>query len=354
VRSFERPPQSLTLDFDAVDDPCHGQQQLALFHGFYDQYQYLPLVISCAETKQVLRVALRHGTAHAALGADDDLVEIVARLRQAWPDLRLHVRGDAGFAVPRLYELCERLELDYSFGLASNPVLQRASDDLLQQAVQQYTQTGQPQRLFTQLLYRAKSWKNPRRVVVKAECHRPGTNRRFVVTNRPGAAVLPEAAYDEYAQRGESENRNKELKCDLAADRLSCHRFLANYFRLCLHGAALNLLVQLRAVVAAPPALRAWGQAGAEDVPVADPDLPVAALTGVERRRYHNYRQRLDPLGEGHLPTWQMLLIKVAGQVLQSARRILVRLPAHWPHLHYFRHVCERIRAWRPPLPAPL
>jgi len=354
MRSFARPPRSLTLDFDAVDDPCHGQQQLALFHGFYDQYQYLPLVISCAETKQVLRVALRHGSAHAALGADDDLLEIVTRLRQAWPDVRLHVRGDAGFAVPRLYELCERLELDYSFGLASNPVLQRASDDLLQHAVQQFEETGQPQRLFTQLPYRAKSWPNPRRVVVKAECQRPGTNRRFVVTNRPGAAVLPAAAYDEYAARGESENRNKELKCDLAADRLSCHRFLANYFRLCLHGAALNLLVQLRAVVADPPALRAWGQAGAERVPVADPALPVAALTGVERRRYHNYRQRRDPLGAGHLPTWQMLLIKVAGQVLQSARRILVRLPARWPHLHYFLHVCERIRAWRAPRCVPL
>ncbi len=354
LRSFAHPPGSLTLDFDAVDDPCHGQQQLALFHGFYDQYQYLPLVISCAETKQVLRVALRHGTAHAALGADDDLVEIVTRLRQAWPDVHLHVRGDAGFAVPRLYELCERLELDYSFGLASNPVLQRASDDLLQQAVQQFAQTGQPQRRFTQLLYRANSWPNPRRVIVKAECHRPGTNRRFVVTNRPGAAVLPEAAYDEYAARGESENRNKELKCDLAADRLSCQRFLANYFRLCLHGAALNLLVQLRAVVAAPPALRTWDESDAERVPVADPGLPVAALTGGERRRYHNYRQRQDPLGQGHLPTWQRLLIKVAGQVLQSARRILVRVPAHWPHLSYFRHVCERIRAWRPALPAPL
>jgi hypothetical protein len=354
VRSFERPPQRLTLDFDAVDDPCHGQQQLALFHGFYDQYQYLPLVISCAETKQVLRVALRHGTAHAALGAEDDLREIVTHLRQAWPDVHLHIRGDAGFAGPRLYELCEQLEVDYSFGLPSNAVLHRASDDLLRQAVQQYEQTGQPQRLFTQRLYRAQSWKKARRVIVKAECHRPGTNRRYVVTNRPGAAVLPAAAYDEYVERGESENRNKELKCDLAADRLSCHRFLANYFRLYLHAAALNLLVQLRAVVAEPPALRAWDEPDAERVPVADPELPVAALAGAERRRYHNFRQGFDPLGQGHLPTWHRLLIKVAGQVFQSARRILVRVPAQWPHLHHFVRVCERIRAWRAPHPVPL
>jgi len=63
--------------------------------------------------------------------------------------------------------------------------------------------------------------------------------------------------------------------------------------------------------------------------------------------------QHVAQFDQGHLPTWQMLLIKVAGQVLQSARRILVRVPAHWPYLHYFRHVCERIRAWRPPWPAP-
>jgi len=137
IRSFATPPHELTLDFDALDDPCHGQQQLALFHGFYDQYQYLPLAISCAETKQVLRLALRHGTAHAALGADDDLAEMVTRLRQAWPDVRIQVRADAGFAVPRLYELCERRELDYSFGLSTNAVLQRASEGLLQQAVTQ-------------------------------------------------------------------------------------------------------------------------------------------------------------------------------------------------------------------------
>jgi len=158
---------------------------------------------------------------------------------------------------------------------------------------------------------------------------------------------LPQATYDAYAERGESENRNKELKCGLAADRLSCHRFVANYFRLCLHGVALNLLVQLRRVVADPPALRAWDEADPERVPVADPGLPVAALAGVERRRYHNYRQRRDPLGQGHISTWQTLLIKVAGEVIQSARRILIRLPAHWPHLPYFRHVCDRLAQWR-------
>jgi hypothetical protein len=362
IRSFDQAPAFLTLDLDAVDDPCHGQQQLALFHGFYEQYQYLPLVISCAQTKQVLWCALRPGNVHAALGADDDLEYIVTRLRAAWPDVVLHVRGDAGFGVPWMYAVGERLQLLYTFGLSANAVLKRAADPLLQLAVEQFEQTREGQRRFTQFRYRAGSWKNPRHVVVKAECNRIGTNLRCVVTNRPGAALLPDAAYDEYAERGESENRNKELKCGLSADRLSCERFLANYFRLMLHAAALNLLVRLRAVVSDPPTLMAhddpaWPhltpQQRGNYVPVDDPTLSPAALAAPERRRYQNYRRRKDPLGQGQVETWRLMLIKVAGEVIQSSRRILIRISSHWPYLPWFREVHRRLDELRGCIPVP-
>lgn len=358
IASFDAPPAALTLDIDAWDDACHGAQQLALFHGYYNQYQYFPLTISCAETKQLLWTALRPGNMHAALGGDDDLEFVVTRLRAAWPDVHIHVRGDAGCGVPWMYAACERLRIDYSFGLSANALLKRISDPLLAEAVAQFEQSGQPQRLFTQLIYRAASWKHPRRVIVKAECNAIGTNRRFIVTNRPGAATLPQAAYDEYAERGESENRNKELKQGVVADRLSCHRFVANYFRLQMHAAALNLMVRLRRLVADPPTLTAHDDphAAANDpqrVPVRDPSLPAVALQREERRRYHNYRRRKDPLGEGHLATWRTLLIKLAAQVVQSVRRLLIIIPAAWPHRAWFTHVCERIRAATgPPSPA--
>lgn len=347
LASFDVPPTSLTLDLDAWDDPCHGDQQLALFHGYFDQYQYFPLTFSCAQTKQILWTALRPGNMHAATGADDDLEYIVTRLRAAWPDVHIHVRGDAGCGVPWMYAVCERLQLNYTFGIAANATLKKASDALLQEAVERFEQTGQPQRLFTQMLYRASSWKHYRRVIVKAECNALGTNRRFIVTSRAGAAVLPEAAYDDYAMRGESENRNKELKEGVIADRLSCHRFVANYFRLQVHAAALNLLVRLRRVVADPPPLTTWDQPHAEQVPVTDPTQPIEALQGRDRRRYHNYRRRLDPLGEGHLSTWRTLLIKVAGEVIQSARRLRVILPASWPHLKWFAQACQHIAHFR-------
>jgi hypothetical protein len=333
IASFATPPLQLTFDIDAVDDPAHGSQQLVLFHGYFDQYQYLPLVLTCADNDQVVMVSLRHGTAHAALGADDDVEYLVGRLREVWPDVHIHVRGDAGCGVPWMYEVCERLGIAYTFGLSANAVLQRETEDFLAETVRRFEQTGQPQRRFTGFWYQAGTWERPRWVIAKAEAHAPGTNRRFIVSNRPGARTWIEPTYDDYALRGESENRNKELKRDLAMDRLSDHRFKANYFRLYLHAAALNLLVRLRREIADPP-------------PVPPEGVPATALGGAARQRYHRLRRQRDPLGEGQPWTWRTLLIKVAASVVVSTRRVVVLLSGSWPHGDYYRqvsaHVCRR------------
>jgi hypothetical protein len=338
IAGFGRPPRHLTFDLDAIDDPAHGHQQLTFWHGYYDQNQYLPLVITCADNDQFVMLSLRHGSAHAALGADDDLEYLVKRLRQVWPDVVIEVRGDAAFGVPWMYAACERCDVYYSFGLSSNPALQRRSDDLLtravsgwereRQAAQQEGRAAVPQRLFTGFWHQAASWRQPRWVIAKAEAHAQGTNRRFVVSNRPGAAVLAEATYDAYAGRGESENRNKEFKCDLAMDRLSDHRFLANYFRLYLHALALNLLVRFRRRVALPISRRP----------------AQAAATEAQRRRHFRQRRQQDPLGQGQPWTWRSLFLKVAAEVTVSCRRIVVRLSSCWPHLELFHQACERLQ----------
>ena len=169
LASFDEPPRRLTFDIDTFDDPTHGDQQLTFFHGYYEQYQYQPRLITCAQNDLVVMACLLHGTAHAALGADDDLEYLVGRLRAKWPDVVIELRGDSGMAVPAMYDVCERLDVQYTFGLRLNPVLQRRSDALLAEAVEQYEQTGQPQRLFTAFWYQAGSWALPRWVVVKAE-----------------------------------------------------------------------------------------------------------------------------------------------------------------------------------------
>lgn len=334
IASFEVPPTELTLDIDPFDDPTHGQQQLTMFHGYYGQFQYLPRAITCAENDLVVMICLLFGTAHASLGAADDVEYLVGRLRTAFPGVRIRLRADSGFGVPAMYQVCERLEIDFTIGIGMNATLKNWSDSLLAHCVEQFERTGEPQREFCAFWYQAGSWPAQRWVVLKCEAHAQGTNRRAVVTNRPGAFVLPGAAYDAYADRGESENRNKELKCGLAADRLSDHRYMANLFRLYLHAAAHNLLVRLRRLVADPPA------------EIAPQDVPVEALTGRARRRQHNERRRRDPLGEGQPCTWRTRLFKVAARITVRARRVLVELSGSWPYLAHYRRVSDQVIAF--------
>jgi hypothetical protein len=331
LESFDKPPARLTFDLDGFDDPAHGAQQLTLFHGYYGQNQYFPLIITNADTGLVVMVALRHGTAHAALGADEDLEYLVSRLRQQWPDVDIEVRADSGFGVPRMYEVCERLGIWYTFGIGMNSRLKQASDELLAQAVAQYEQTHEKQRLFTALSYQAQTWDRARSVVIKAECHVAGTNRRAVVTNRAGALIVPQGVYGDYIQRGESENRNKELKIDLCGDRLSDHRFMANLFRLCLHALALNLLIRLRSALPDRPAPDDASRAPRpRPAPVPDAEAPHPP-TGAELRR-------------AQPATWRLRLIKVAAEVIVSARRVLVRLSSAWPSLPTWRLVLQRVQ----------
>ena len=342
IDSFATPPRSLTFDLDAVDDPAHGNQQLTFWHNYYDQNQYLPLVISCAENDLLVSLSLRHGSASAALGADDDLEYVVTRIRAAWPDVVISVRADAAFGIPTMYQVCERLRLSYSFGLQGNAVLKRRTQELLDRALaawqaerqqaREQERAAQPVRLFDGFWYRAGTWEHSRFVVAKAEANEQGSQRRFVVSNRPGAPLLPEPTYDEYAARGESENRFKEGKCDLHLDRLSDHRFCANYFRLYLHALALNLLVRMRRLVALP-------EPQAEE----RPEVPREAAAGEQRRRQFNQRRRRDVLGEGQPATWRQQVIKVAVRLSSSARRVVIRVSSEWPYLEQFRQLTRRL-----------
>jgi hypothetical protein len=338
VSSFDQPPREVTLDIDVYDDATHGAQQLTLFHGYYKQYQYLVRPITCAENDAVVLPVLLYGTADVALGLGEDLERIVRALRDRFPEVLIRIRADSGYSKPWLYRLCERLEIEYTIGLGMNPVLKRNSEELLEKAILQQEETGLSQRLFTGFEYQASSWQQPRWVVVKCEANSQGTNRRAVVTNRPGGRTLPQGVYDEYSERGESENRNKELKCELSADRLSDHRYMANCFRMFLHCLANNLLVSLRREIADPPMEDTSGDYLQEDVA-----LPVEASLGRTRRRHFNRRRQADPLGEGHACTWRMRLIKVAARIEVRARGVRVLLSGSWPFLDHFRDVGQAL-----------
>lgn len=296
-------PDRVTLDLDPTDDPTHGHQQLSLFHGYYDQHQYFPMVISEPTTKHVFLVWLRPGAVHAATGADDDLMRVVGKLRAARADMAIHARGDCAFGVPWMYEVCEKTPgITYTFGLAANRRLQAIAGSLMERAVAQYEQTKTKQRLFMAFEYQAESWLHPRTVIAKAECHAAGTNLRFIVTNIPTVGdEQAQQRYDDYIQRGESEQRMDELKNGLSMDRLSCHRFMANFWRLLLHTAAYNLLNAVRDHADLPPVLR-----------------------------------------EGQPCTWRTHLIKVGATIVQSTRRVLVLIASQWPWWPLYQKVSNR------------
>lgn len=346
IESFDEPPGRLTLDIDTFDDPAHGAQQLVMFHGHYDQYQYQPRVITCANNDMTIMPCLLYGSAPAALGAADDIEYLVTRLRAVWPDVDLELRADSGFGTPEMFDALERLGLWYSVGFGMNAVLNRNSQDLLDEAVKDFEKTGENQRRFISFDYQTRSWPDQRRTIVKCEVNAIGTNRRAVVTNRLGANLLPGATYEEYVDRGESENRNKELKCGLKTDRLSDHRYMANLFRLFLHVQAQNLLVRIRREIASPPDISTSdvGASGVEPV-------PAEALTGRARKQFANLRRREDPLGEGHPATWRTRVIKVAAEVVERARCIRVKVSSTWPYLSHLSAISAAAIAITPSQP---
>jgi len=239
-----RPPGEIILDIDTTDDPAHGAQQLALFNGFYDQHMYHPLLVFEGTSGDLLAALLRPGNASASRNACAVLKRLIDGIRARWPKVRIILRADGGFATPGLYELCEAEHLRYVIGFMTTQPLKRRNLKNLRAARKQFRQKNSKVRLFSDTFYRARSWDKRRRIIMKTEVSAEGDNERFVVTNFDRE---PGAVYDFYAQRGEVENQMiKELKLDVKADRLSCHRFSANQFRLLLHAFAYCLWQRLR------------------------------------------------------------------------------------------------------------
>jgi Transposase DDE domain group 1 len=237
-------PKRILLDFDATDDPAHGEQEGTYYHGYYEEHIYHPLLVFDGETGQLITAVLRPGNTHASRGALTILKRIVGRLREVWDGVEIEIRADAGFAVPEVYDYCEKEGIGYTIGLISNPRLEEIAQDLLERAERESeAKAAEKVRLVSSASYRALSWERARRVVYKAEVLEKGQNTRFVVTSRSDE---PEKLYDWYVGRGEAEGWIKDFKRALKADRLSCHRFFANQFRLILHAAAYWLLDALR------------------------------------------------------------------------------------------------------------
>ena len=296
----------ITIDLDPTDDPTHGQQEFTFFNGHYDTWCYLPVVATVtfdAEAEQyAVAAVLRPGNAPASLGACGLLRRLIRHLREAFRSPTIRVRLDGGFATPVLFTFLEAQAVEYVVAMASNARLEKRARRLMGKARMRSKGTGQTEHLYGETRYAAKTWKRKRRVIIKAEVVRhpgrdPKNNPRFVVTNLTGT---PRTVYEQvYCQRGDMENRLKELHHGLEMDRTSCSRFLANQFRVLLSLAAYILFQELQR--------RARGTACAD-----------AQVTTLRER-----------------------LIKLAVWVERSVRRIVLHLPTSFPWLRTWRQLAR-------------
>ena len=281
----------ILLDIDSTDDPTHGQQQLSFFNGAYGQHMYHPMLVFERHTGCLLAARLRRGNASSHARIVPMLLRLVPCLQSAFPGVQIKVRGDAGFALPLLYEFCEFFGIEYALGIPANCVFKQRAEPRQQQLKQRYHRTQLPQRSFSSFRHRARSWPRQRRICYKAEHSAAGTNLRFLITNCSGRASEVFAFYND---RGECENRIEEFKNGFRADRLSCHRFLANAFRLLLHAAAYNLVNLFRL------------------------QLP-------------------QPWRSAQIETLRARLFKLGARVRQTARCIRFHLATGWPFQNLFR-----------------
>jgi hypothetical protein len=307
VREFlaahRRPPRELVLDLDATDDPLHGHQEGRFFHGYYREYCYLPLYIFCGE--HLLAAKLRTADQDGAAGAVDEVERIVRQLRQKCPRVRIVVRADSGFARDALLTWCEANGVDYVLGLARNERLQAELAAEMTAARQEHERTERPARVYKDFSYRTRtSWSRARRVVGKAE-YLPGkANPRFIVTSLPADKWAAAPLYEQlYCARGDMENRIKEQQLDLFADRTSTATIRGNQLRLWLASVAYVLVNELRRT----------------------------GLKGTE-------------MAHAQAGTIRTRLLKIAGRITLSVRRVVVSLSSVHPLQRLFAQALVNIQ----------
>lgn len=304
-RRLKKRVRWITIDLDATDDPTHGGQQLSFFNGHYQHACYLPLLAFVSfnqEREQFLLTAvLQPGNAAPAGAGLGVLQRVIEQVRSYFPDAGLRVRLDSAHATPEMLDYLEEAKARYVVSLIANSVLDGKAEAKMKAVRKLSAASGQSERLYGECRYQTqKTWKKPRRVIYKAEVVREGEraprdNQHYLVTN---FQQTPCWIYEKfYCQRGDIENRIKELHHGLEMDRTSCHGFWANQLRVLMTAAAYVLLQELR--------IRATG-------------------TECARSQVTQLRERL---------------LKIGASVVASVRRVVLHLPRSFPFLSNFRRI---------------
>lgn len=314
IESRPEPPESIVLDVDATDFELHGGQQQKFYHGYYREYCYMPLLVFCDDFPLLVR--LRSAAHDAAAGVAELLQWLVRGIRQHWPHTQLIVRTDSGFCRDEIMSYCEDTAgVEYVIGLPGNSRLKGKTWYSRLCAANQTRISGEASRVFCEFDYQTRrSWSRQRRVICKAEALPNGYNEdeqyydckenaRYIVTSLTPQTHPAQALYEDfYCQRGDAENRLREVKVDLFAQRCSSNLFDANTLRLYLSTFAHILFIYLR-----------------------------RRLEGTE-------------LAHCQPATIRLKLLKIGAIVKRSTRRLHVAMSSAFPHQHLFVHLWQQLR----------
>jgi hypothetical protein len=282
IESFDGNPGEIVLDFDNMDDEIHGKQEGRFFHGYYDEYCFLPLYVFCGE--KLVTALLQPSCEDGAKHAGSVLKIIIGKLRAKWPDIRITYRGDSGFCRARHLRWCERSGVDYIVGIARNSRLESEIAGMLEEAEKEYGRTAEKVKIYRRFKYSAGSWH--------------GRNPRFILTSLPGDSRY---LYEEnYCSRGNAENRIKEQQLGLFAGRTSASKWWTNQFRMLLSSLAYVLFERIRNT----------------------------ALKGTE-------------LAGAQVDTVRLKLIKIGVVIKRNTRKIYFSLSSASPYKHLFWKVAE-------------
>lgn len=311
MASYRAPPKNVTLDIDDTCDVVHGRQQLSLFNAHYDEYCFLPIHVYDTATGRPVAMVLRPGKTPSGTEVRAHIRRLHRRIRAKWPKTRLTIRGDGHYARPEAMDYCEANGISYLFGLTgTKPLLAKVREAADAVAVTRAVDNAEAIRDYTETRHKAKAWKHERRAVARIEATKLGLDIRFVVTNID--KVAPRVVYETlYCARGQAENLIKAHKAQLASDRTSCRRAVANQVRLVFHTAAYWLIQTLREAI---PSVR--------------------------------------DLAKAEFATIRLRLLKIAVRVQEHATRIRLAFAAGCPEADLFIGLAYAFRSRPAPAPA--
>jgi hypothetical protein len=289
IESYREPPEGIILDIDDTDDLTHGRQQLTLFNAYHGDYCYMPIHIYEGKSGKLITTVLRPGKRPTGKQIVSILKRVVKKIRTAWPEVGILLRGDSHYACPGVYDFCEDNDIKYVLGFKALSPLVRQVESFVQETSQRFKLERHPVKMFTETLYKAKSWPKVRRVIAKVEYNTLGSNTRFIITNLEhwNRRFIYQRIY---CGRGAMELMIKEHKNHLLSDRTSCTSFSANQFRLFLHSAAYVIFHTFRAL----------------------------HLKGTE-------------WASAQFDTIRLKIIKIGARIIQRTRKIRIHLPTSFP-----------------------